>query len=133
MADSNNLSKSSLVKKPVGRLPEEQIKANFSEMNPPLSPSQADIEASRCYFCYDAPCIKACPTGIDIPEFIKRIQTGNLKGSARKILEQNIMGGMCARVCPTEVLCEGACVRKYHEDSCHRKKDAVVQENNADR
>jgi len=61
-----------------------------------------------CYFCYDAPCTTACPTGIDIPEFIKRIQTGNTQGSARNILEQNIMGGMCARVCPTEVLCEEA-------------------------
>jgi glutamate synthase (NADPH/NADH) small chain len=84
-------------------------------MHPPLTASQAYIEACRCYFCYDAPCTTACPTGIDIPEFIKRIQTGNTKGSARKILEQNIMGGMCARVCPTEVLCEEACVRNTHE------------------
>ena len=84
-------------------------------MHPPLSASQAYIEACRCYFCYDAPCTTACPTGIDIPEFIKRIQTGNVKGSARKILEQNIMGGMCARVCPTEILCEEACVRNTHE------------------
>lgn len=116
ISKSMNTSKSSSIHKPAGKLPEDQIKANFSEMHPPLTTSQAQIEASRCYFCYDAPCITACPTGIDIPEFIKRIQTNNLKGSARKILEQNIMGGMCARVCPTEVLCEGACVRNTHED-----------------
>ena len=98
-----------------GRLSEEQIKENFSDMHPPLTAAQAYIEACRCYFCFDAPCTAACPTGIDIPEFIKRIQSGNIKGSARKILEQNIMGGMCARVCPTEVLCEEACVRNTHE------------------
>ncbi len=116
MPKSKDMSKNSPTTPPVGKLPEDKIKANFTEMHPPLTTSQAEIEASRCYFCYDAPCITACPTGIDIPEFIKRIQTGNLKGSARKILEQNIMGGMCARVCPTEVLCEGACVRNTHED-----------------
>ena len=95
---------------------EVQIKENFSDMHPPLTASQAYIEACRCYFCFDAPCTAACPTDIDIPEFIKRIQCGNLKGSAHKILEQNIMGGMCARVCPTEELCEEACVRNTHED-----------------
>lgn len=103
-------------KNPSNKLTEKQLKLNFSEMNPSLTTAQADIEASRCYYCYDAPCITACPTGIDIPEFIKRIETGNTKGSALKIFEQNIMGGMCARVCPTEVLCEGACVRNKHED-----------------
>ena len=116
MTISKNSSKNDALQKPVGNLTENQIKANFTEMHQPLTTSQAEIEASRCYFCYDAPCITACPTGIDIPEFIGRIQTGNVKGSARKILEQNIMGGMCARVCPTEVLCEGACVRKTNED-----------------
>jgi len=116
MLKSKNNPKKSSNQHPVGKLPEDKIRANFTEMHEPLTASQAEIEASRCYFCYDAPCITACPTGIDIPEFIKRIQTGNLKGSARKILEQNIMGGMCARVCPTEVLCEGACVRNTHED-----------------
>lgn len=84
-------------------------------MHPPLTAAQAYIEACRCYFCFDAPCTAACPTDIDIPEFIKRIQSGNIKGSARKILEQNIMGGICARVCPTEVLCEEACVRNTNE------------------
>jgi dihydropyrimidine dehydrogenase (NAD+) subunit PreT len=111
MSKSKKASKNS----PAGKLSEDRIKANFTDMHPPLSASQAYIEAGRCYFCYDAPCTVACPTGIDIPEFVKRIQTGNTKGSARKILEQNIMGGMCARVCPTEVLCEAACVRNTHE------------------
>jgi glutamate synthase (NADPH/NADH) small chain len=115
MSNSKNASNKSSANGRAGRLSEEQIKANFTEMHPPLSASQAYIEAGRCYFCYDAPCTTACPTGIDIPEFIKRIQTCNIKGSARKILEQNIMGGMCARVCPTEVLCEAACVRNIHE------------------
>jgi glutamate synthase (NADPH/NADH) small chain len=115
MSNSKKASKNSSAGKPAGKLSEDQIKANFTEMHPPLTASQAYIEACRCYFCYEAPCTTACPTGIDIPEFIKRIQTGNTKGSARKILEQNIMGGMCARVCPTEVLCEEACVRNTHE------------------
>ena len=108
-------SESSASKIAAGRLSEDQIIENFADMHPPLTASQAYIEACRCYFCFDAPCTAACPTGIDIPEFIKRIQTGNIKGSAHKILEQNIMGGMCARVCPTEVLCEEACVRNSNE------------------
>ena len=99
-----------------GRLSPEQIAANFADMHPPLTPSEAIIDADRCYFCYDAPCTIACPTGIDIPGFIQKIRSGNLKGSAKTILEENIMGGMCARVCPTEVLCEQACVRNTHED-----------------
>ncbi len=99
-----------------GRLPEEQIAANFADMHPPLSPTEAIIDADRCYFCYDAPCTTACPTGIDIPGFIQKIRSGNLEGSAHTILSENIMGGMCARVCPTEVLCEDACVRNTHED-----------------
>jgi len=115
MSNSKKASQSRSGATSAGKLSEDQIKANFSDMHPPLTASQANIEAGRCYFCYDAPCTTACPTGIDIPEFIKRIQTGNTKGSARKILEQNIMGGMCARVCPTEVLCEEACVRNTHE------------------
>jgi dihydropyrimidine dehydrogenase (NAD+) subunit PreT len=99
-----------------GRLSEAQIASNFSDMHPPLTPSEAIIDADRCYFCYDAPCTTACPTGIDIPAFIQKIRSGNLKGSAHTILSENIMGGMCARVCPTEVLCEQACVRNTHED-----------------
>ena len=99
-----------------GRLSDEKIASNLADMHPPLTPSEAIIDADRCYFCYAAPCTTACPTGIDIPGFIQRIRSGNLKGSAYTILSENIMGGMCARVCPTEVLCEQACVRNTHED-----------------
>jgi glutamate synthase (NADPH/NADH) small chain len=99
-----------------GRLSDEQIAAHLADMHPPLTPSEAIIDADRCYFCYAAPCTAACPTGIDIPGFIQKIRSGNLKGSAHTILSANIMGGMCARVCPTEVLCEQACVRNTHED-----------------
>ena len=94
-----------------GRLAPETLAANFADIHPPLTPHEAVVEASRCYFCYDAPCIEACPTGIDIPSFIRKIANANLRGAALKILEQNIFGGSCARVCPTEILCEGACVR----------------------
>src|SRR5580700_6522264 len=88
----------------------EQYEKNFAELVPPMTPSQAAIEAARCLYCFDAPCIHACPTHIDVPTFIKKIYTGNLRGSARVILEANILGASCGRVCPTEVLCEGACV-----------------------
>jgi len=98
------------------RLPPDMLARNFSDAHPPLTAGQATIESDRCYFCYDAPCIEACPTGIDIPGFIKKISTGNIPGSARTILESNIFGGACARVCPTEILCEGKCVRNTQED-----------------
>ena len=98
------------------RLSREEIAWNFREIHPPLSRSEALVEADRCYFCFDAPCTTACPTGIDIPGFIQKIRSGNLRGSAHTILSENIMGGMCARVCPTEVLCEEACVRNLHEE-----------------
>ena len=98
------------------RLSDEEIARNFSDMHPPLGRSEALIESDRCYFCFDAPCTTACPTGIDIPVFIQQIHSDNIKGSAHTILRENIMGGMCARVCPTEVLCEEACVRNTHED-----------------
>jgi len=98
------------------RLGKATIEENFSDLNPPLSRSAALIEADRCYFCYDAPCTSACPTGIDIPGFIQKIRSDNIRGSAQTILRENILGGMCARVCPTEVLCEQACVRNVHED-----------------
>ncbi len=98
-----------------GLLPPEAYAANFDDLNPPLDRRAALVEASRCYFCHDAPCIAACPTGIDIPAFIRGIQTDNVKGAALEILEANIMGGACARVCPTEILCEGACVRTAQE------------------
>ena len=83
---------------------------NFAETKPPLTAHEATVEANRCLYCYDAPCLQACPTHIDIPTFIRKISTGNLRGSARTILEANFLGGTCARVCPVEELCEGACV-----------------------
>ncbi len=98
------------------RLDKAEIDSNFADLHPPLSRSEALIEADRCYFCYDAPCTTACPTGIDIPAFIQKIRSDNMRGSAKTILSENIMGGMCARVCPTEILCEEACVRNTHED-----------------
>jgi dihydropyrimidine dehydrogenase (NAD+) subunit PreT len=98
------------------RLTACQYTDNFADAHPPLTPVQALIEAERCYYCYDAPCVNACPTGIDIPSFIRRIGENNLRGAAKAILEANVFGGMCARVCPTEVLCEQACVRNSNED-----------------
>ena len=98
------------------RLDRSEIDSNFSDLHPPLSRSEALIAADRCYFCYDAPCTIACPTGIDIPGFIQKIRSNNIRGSAHTILRENIMGGMCARVCPTEELCEEACVRHTHEE-----------------
>jgi len=93
------------------RLSAEQYARNFSDMHPPLGTTAALVEADRCYFCYDAPCTEACPTGIDVPAFINMIKSGNNFGAARLILQENIVGGSCARVCPTETLCEQACVR----------------------
>jgi len=98
------------------RLDDDELARNFADLHPPLSRSEALIEADRCYFCFDAPCTTACPTGIDIPGFIQKIRSDNIRGSAHTILRENIMGGMCARVCPTEVLCEQACVRNTHEE-----------------
>ncbi|HWX53855.1 MAG TPA: NAD(P)-dependent oxidoreductase [Verrucomicrobiae bacterium] len=99
-----------MFKDPAPRLPLDQLEKNFADINPPLNAGQALEEASRCLFCHDAPCIKACPTEIDVPQFIRQIITGNLRGSAKTILEANILGQSCARVCPTSVLCEGSCV-----------------------
>src|SRR6201996_1798219 len=82
----------------------------LAELLPPLSNHEALVEANRCLFCYDAPCTHACPTHIDMPGFIKKIATENLLGSARTILEANLLGATCARVCPVQELCEGACV-----------------------
>jgi dihydropyrimidine dehydrogenase (NAD+) subunit PreT len=99
-----------------GRLHPADYACNFADAHPPLSAAQAQVESERCYYCHDAPCITACPTGIDIPSFIARIAQGNLRGAAKTILSANALGGMCARVCPTEVLCEQACVRNTNED-----------------
>ena len=98
-----------------GRLEAGQYEDNFSDLHPPLDEHEALVAADRCYFCHDAPCMTACPTEIDIPMFIRQIQTGNPLGSAETIFNQNILGGMCARVCPTETLCEQACVREAAE------------------
>jgi len=97
------------------RLSSAEYADNFSDIHPPLTQHEAFVEADRCYFCYDAPCMTACPTSIDIPMFIRKIQAANPVGSAKTIFEQNIMGGMCARVCPTETLCEEVCVREVAE------------------
>jgi dihydropyrimidine dehydrogenase (NAD+) subunit PreT len=92
------------------KLTPEQYEKNFAEIAPAMTTRQASIEAARCLYCFDAPCTIACPTHIDVPAFIKKISTGNLRGSAREILSANILGHSCGRVCPTDVLCEGACV-----------------------
>jgi glutamate synthase (NADPH/NADH) small chain len=91
-------------------LPAGRLEERFAEQVPALSQAEALAEANRCLFCHDAPCVTACPTGIDVPRFIRKIATGNLAGSARTILEANLLGYSCARVCPVEVLCVGACV-----------------------
>ena len=97
------------------RLPKDAYARNFADLHPPLSAHEALVESDRCYFCHDAPCQQACPTSIDIPLFIRQIGAGNPLGAAVTIFEQNILGGMCARVCPTETLCEEACVREAAE------------------
>lgn len=92
------------------RLSSEQLRANFADVPAPLTDNEARVEAARCVYCFDAPCTRACPTHIDIPKFIRQIMHRDEIGAARTILEANIFGGSCARACPTEVLCEGACV-----------------------
>ena len=130
-----------------GRLSPTEYADNFSDLHPPLDHHEALVESDRCYFCYDAPCMQACPTSIDIPLFIREIATGNPLGSAKTIFDQNILGGMCARVCPTETLCEEACVRnvaegkpvkigrlqRYATDIAMAPGQAVLQARRADR
>ena len=98
-----------------GRLPTDTLADNFGDLHAPFAPHEAAVAADRCYFCHDAPCVTACPTDIDIPLFIRQISTGTPEAAARTIFDQNILGGMCARVCPTEDLCEQACVREMAE------------------
>lgn len=98
-----------------GRLSSERYARQFCDSHAPLDPRQALIEADRCYYCFDAPCTTACPTDIDVPCFIQRISQGNIRGAAHAILSANDFGGMCARVCPTETLCEQACVRNTQQ------------------
>ena len=94
-----------------------QIRERFREIHPPLAPQAALVEAHRCLYCFDAPCTAACPTHIDVPGFIKRIATGNERGAARRILDANVLGGSCARACPVDILCEGACVmHRYNRE-----------------
>ena len=98
-----------------GRLSAAELSENFADLHPPLDDHEALVAADRCYFCHDAPCMDACPTDIDIPLFIRQIATGTPEAAAKTILSQNILGGMCARVCPTETLCEEVCVRETAE------------------
>lgn len=98
-----------------GRLDAEEIADNFTDLHAPLEPHEAAVAADRCYFCHDAPCMTACPTDIDIPLFIRQISTGTPEAAAKTIFDSNILGGMCARVCPTEDLCEQVCVREVAE------------------
>lgn len=100
------------------RLTAEQYEANFSDIHPPFDSKEAAlVEANRCLFCYDAPCTKSCPTGINVPKFIKQITTDNVRGSAHTIFVSNVMGAGCSKVCPVEKLCEGACVYNLlHEE-----------------
>src|SRR5947208_9022827 len=86
------------------------LRERFGDIKPPLETQAAVIEANRCLYCFDAPCTGACPTHIDVPAFIKKIASGNVHGSARTILEANILGASCSRACPVDVLCEGSCV-----------------------
>ena len=89
---------------------EQEFKENFAQIKPLMNDTEAYIESSRCLFCFDAPCQHSCPTGIDIPLFIRQINSGDYTGSARTIYTSNYFGSACGNVCPTEVLCEGACV-----------------------
>ncbi|MCK2041668.1 NAD(P)-dependent oxidoreductase [Chromohalobacter sp. TMW 2.2308] len=107
------------------------LEANFSDLHPPLTQRQAFIESQRCLYCYDAPCVEACPSDIDIPRFIREIAEDNINGAAQTILEENILGGSCARVCPTEILCEQSCVRN-HDAECQPVLIGLLQRHAVD-
>src|SRR5689334_14682945 len=92
------------------QLSTEEFASRLAEIHPPFEHRAAVVEANRCLYCFDAPCAGACPTHIDVPRFIKKIASGNLRGSAQTILDANVLGLSCSRVCPVDVLCEGACV-----------------------
>ena len=117
--------------KEVGRYDPATLDSNFSDLHPPLTPRQAIIESQRCLYCYDAPCIEACPSEIDIPSFIRQISESNINGAAETILEANILGGSCARVCPTEILCERSCVRN-HDAECQPVLIGLLQRHATD-
>ncbi len=119
------------------KLPAEQYQKNFSDIHPPFETKDAAlVEANRCLFCYDAPCMKSCPTSIDVPKFIKQITTDNIKGSATTIFSSNIMGAGCSKVCPVEKLCEGACVYNLMDEEAipiaklQRYSTEMAMENN---
>ena len=115
---------------PMPALAPEQLERNFAEIAPPLTPDAALLEANKCLYCFDAPCTQACPTHIDVPSFIKKIASGNLRGSARVILDANPMGHSCARACPVDVLCEGACVLNDRDEE--PIKIALLQRHSTD-
>src|SRR5580698_3004146 len=91
-----------------------EVVARFPDLHPALDARAAMVEANRCLNCFDAPCMSACPTHIDVPRFIKKIASGNVPGSAKTILDANVLGASCSRVCPVEVLCEGSCVMQRY-------------------
>lgn len=117
--------------KEVGTYDPDTLASNFSDLHPPLTPRQAMIESQRCLYCYDAPCVEACPSDIDIPSFIRQISENNINGAAKTILEANILGGSCARVCPTEILCERSCVRN-HDAECQPVLIGLLQRHATD-